>query len=144
MEAGQRLTVFTVDLPDPEGAQGPLIKELRLPENALLLMITRRQHVSAMFRKTQKILSILNDRNVRNCEEARELTAKAHDVILKMNEKKSLSKDESENIWMVLPPRGDTALCGWDQITILSKVEDKDEVREILLESFEKGVNRAT
>jgi cell volume regulation protein A len=138
MEAGQRLTIFTIDLPDPEGAKGPLIRDLRLPENALLLMITRRQHVSAMFRKTQKILSILNERNVRNSEEARELASKAHDMILKMNEKKSLAKDETEAIWMVLPPKGDTALCGWDQITILSKVEDKDEVREILLESFQK------
>ena len=140
MESGQRLTVFTVDLPDPEGVKGPVIRNLRLPENALLLMITRRQKVSVMFKKTQKILSMLNERSIRNCEEARELASKAHDVILKINEKKLNNKGELSYIWMVLPPKGDTVLHGWDQITILSKVEDKDEIEEILLESFRRAV----
>jgi cell volume regulation protein A len=144
MEAGQRLTVFTVDLPDPEGGRGPLIRDLRLPENALLLMITRRKKVSKLYRKTQKILSILGARSMRNYEETKELAAKAREMISKMEEKKYFSKDGPEDetdIWVVLPPKGDTALCGWDQITILSKIEDRDEVREILLKSFEKATH---
>ncbi len=87
MEAGQRITVFTVDLPDPEGCEGPVIKDLDLPANTLLLMIARRQK-----RPTE--------------------------------------------IWQVLPPRGDTVLRGWDQVTILSKVEDEEKVRDVLLEAF--------
>ena len=130
MELGQRLTVFTVDLPGPEGRKGPLIKELRLPENALLLMITRRQKVSLLYRKTQKILSILNTRSLRGYDETKELTAKAREVL---DKSQSLSDKTESDIWVVLPPKGDTALCGWDQVTILSKVEDKDEVRDILL-----------
>jgi len=135
MEAGQRITVFTIDLPDPEGAKGPLIRDLRLPENTLLLMIARRQRVSSLFRKTQKIISLMRERHG---EEVKELEDKTWAVFNKINEKKSFNKDEEEDVWQVLPPRGDTALCGWDQITVLSKVEDEKKIREVLLDSFNK------
>jgi cell volume regulation protein A len=142
MEAGQRLTVFTVDLPDPEGGKGPLIRDLKLPENALLLMITRREKVSLLFRKTQKILIALGDLSRKNGEEVRDLAFKAQDIVAKIKEKKPLYKEENDlsDVWQVLPPKGDTALRGWDQITILSKIEDKEEVKEILLESFSKAI----
>jgi len=87
MEAGQAITVFTVDLPDPEGREGPVIKDLKLPDNTLLLMIARRQKTPS-------------------------------------------------DIWNVLSPRGDTVLRGWDQITILSKVEDEEKVRDMLQKAF--------
>ncbi len=89
MESGQKITVFTIDLPDPEGCEGPSIKDLKLPDNALLLMIARRQKTPS-------------------------------------------------DVWYVLSPRGDTVLRGWDQITILSKVEDEEKVREVLQEAFSK------
>jgi cell volume regulation protein A len=137
MEVGQKITVFTIDLPDPEGAKGPLIRDLRLPENTLLLMIARRQRVSSLFRKTQKIISMIKERHG---EEVKELEDKTWAVFNKINEKKHLNKnvDEEEDVWQVLPPRGDTALCGWDQITVLSKVEDEEKIREVLLDSFNK------
>ncbi|MCL1967577.1 MAG: potassium/proton antiporter [Fibromonadales bacterium] len=135
METGQKITVFTIDLPDPEGAKGPLIRDLRLPENTLLLMITRRQKVSSLFRKTQKIISLIREKHG---EEVKELEDKTWAIFNKINEKKSLNKDEEEDVWQVLPPRGDTALCGWDQITVLSKVEDEEKIREVLLDSFNK------
>jgi len=135
MEAGQKITVFTIDLPDPEGAKGPLIRDLRLPENALLLMITRRQRVSSLFRKTQKIISLIREKHG---EEVKELEDKTWAIFNKINEKKTFSNDEEEDVWQVLPPRGDTALCGWDQITVLSKVEDEEKIREVLLDSFNK------
>jgi cell volume regulation protein A len=101
-------------------------------------MIARRQKVSNLFRKTQKMLSVLDRRSEEHGEEAKELAAKARDIILKMNEKRYLHKGEVESdIWQVLPPRGDTALCGWDQVTVLSKIEDENKVRQILLDSFE-------
>jgi cell volume regulation protein A len=28
----------------------------------------------------------------------------------------------------VLPPKGDTVLRGWDQVTVLAKVEDQEKV----------------
>jgi cell volume regulation protein A len=140
MEAGQKITVFTIDLPDPEGAKGPLIRDLRLPENALLLMIARRQRVSSLFRKTQKIISLIRERHG---EEVKELEDKTWAVFNKINEKKTLNKDEAEDVWQVLPPRGDTALCGWDQITVLSKVEDEEKIREVLLDSFNKAKSTA-
>ncbi|MCL2101768.1 MAG: potassium/proton antiporter [Fibromonadales bacterium] len=89
MECSERMDLFTVDLPGPEDAKGPLIRDLVLPEDALLLMIARKQKVP--------------------------------------------SKKQS---WQVLPPKGDTVLQGWDQITVLSKVEDEEKVENILLESF--------
>jgi cell volume regulation protein A len=138
MEAGQKIAVFTVDLPDPEGGKGPFIRDLKLPEDTLLLMVARRQRVSNLFRKTQKMLTVLDERSKEHGEEAKELASKARDIILRMNEKRYLHKGEVESdVWQVLPPRGDTALCGWDQITVLSKVEDENKVREILLKSFE-------
>jgi cell volume regulation protein A len=64
-----------------------VIKDLKLPDNTLLLMIARRQKTPS-------------------------------------------------DIWNVLSPRGDTVLRGWDQITILSKVEDEEKVREMLQKAF--------
>jgi len=134
MEIGQKITVFTVDLPAPEGCKGPLIKDLKLPENVVLLMITRRQRVSSLFRKTQKMISLIRERHG---EEVKELEDKTWAVFNKINAKASFHKDEEEDVWRVLPPRGDTALCGWDQVTVLSKVEDEEKVREALLKAFE-------
>ncbi|MDR3000845.1 MAG: potassium/proton antiporter [Fibromonadaceae bacterium] len=90
MDTDEKMDLFTVDLPGPEDAQGPFIRDLELPEDALLLMITRKQ--------------------------------------------KQLKKQS----WQVLPPKGDIALCGLDQITVLSKIEDEEKVKETLLKSFEK------
>jgi len=140
MEMGQKITVFTVDLPDPEGCKGPLIRELKLPENTLLLMITRRKKVPILFRRTQKILSLLNKNTVKHGEEAKMLVNKAEEIIMEINEKKYFHSDENEeeyDVWQVLPPRGDTVLRGWDQITVLSKVEDEEKVRSTLLKAFE-------
>ncbi len=140
MEAGQKITVFTVGLPDPEGCKGPTIKDLNLPDSALLLMITRRQKVPMLFRKTQKIMSLLNERVMKHGEEAKILVDKAQEIILKINERKYFHKDENEeecDVWQVLPPRGDTILRGWDQVTVLSKVEDEEAVRKALNNAFE-------
>jgi cell volume regulation protein A len=138
MEVGQKITVFTIDLPDPEGAKGPLIRDLSLPENTLLLMIARRQRLSSLFRKTQKIISMIKERHG---EEVKELEDKTWAVFNKISKKKHLNKnvEEEEDVWQVLPPRGDTTLCGWDQITVLSKVEDEEKIREVLLDSFNKN-----
>ena len=140
MEIGQKITVFTVDLPAPEGCKGPLIRELKLPENTLLLMITRRKRVPILFRRTQKILSLLNKNTIKHGEEAKMLVDKAAEIIMEINEKKYFHSDENEeeyDVWQVLPPRGDTVLYGWDQITVLAKVEDEKKVREALLNAFE-------
>jgi cell volume regulation protein A len=140
MEAGQRITVFTIELPDPEGCKGPAVKDLRLPDSALLLMIARRQKVPVLLRKTQKIMSILSEQSTKYGEEAKTLVEKAQEIILKVNEKKHFlgNQDEEEiDVWQVLPPRGDTVLQGWDQITVLSKVEDEEAVRKALRHAFE-------
>jgi len=139
MEAGQKLTVFTLGMPDPEGCEGPAIRDLKLPENTLLLMIARRQKVPVLYKKAQKILNLLNERSVQHGEEAKELVDKAQEIISKINEKKYFHKDRNEeesDIWQVLPPRGDTILRGWDQVTILTKVEDQKKVIEELKNSF--------
>jgi cell volume regulation protein A len=141
MEAAQRITIFTVDLPDPEGLNGPAIKDLKLPENALLLMIIRRQKAPKLFKQTQKIMSVLNEYSNHHGEDAKVLINKVQGIISQMHEKKYFHKNENEfesDIWQVLPPRGDTTLRGWDQITVLSRVEDEKKIREILLNSFIK------
>ena len=38
----------------------------------------------------------------------------------------------------VLPPKGNTRLLGWDQVTVLARAEDEDKVREALLAAFEQ------
>jgi len=147
MEAGQKITIFTVDLPEPEGTNGPIIKDLRLPDNALLLMIIRRKKVPKLFRQTQKIMAVLNEYNDQRGEGAKELINKAQEIISRMQEEKIFNKNENEeetDVWQVLPPRGDTVLCGWDQITVLSKVEDEKRVREILLNSFNESLAAAS
>ena len=40
--------------------------------------------------------------------------------------------NEENDVWQVISPSGDTILHGWDQITVLSKVEDESKVRETL------------
>lgn len=143
MEVGQKITIFTVDLPGPEGAMGPFIRDLKLPENTLLLMITRRKKVPILFRRTQKILSLLNERGTKHGAEAQELISKAEEILSTINEKKFFRKDENEeesDVWQVQPPRGDTILRGWDQITVLSKIEDEDNVKETLLKAFENKI----
>jgi len=137
--AGQKLTVFTLGMPDPEGCEGPAIRDLKLPESTLLLMIARRQKVPVLYKKAQKILNLLNERSVQHGEEAKELVDKAQELISKINEKKYFHKDRNEeesDIWQVLPPRGDTILRGWDQVTILTKVEDQKKVIEELKGAF--------
>jgi cell volume regulation protein A len=144
MEIGQKLTVFTLGMPDPEGREGPAIKDLKLPESTLLLMIARRKKVPMLFRKTQRILNLLNERSVKHGKEAKELVDKAQDIILQINEKKYFHKDENEeetDIWQVLPPRGDTILRGWDQVTVLTKIEDQERVIEELKGSFKTSGN---
>ena len=139
MEAGQKLTVFTICMPDPEGCEGPAIKELRLPESTLLLMIARRQKVPKLFRKAQNILNILNEHTENHGKEARELVGKAQEIILQINEKRYFHKDENEeesDIWQVLPPRGDTVLRGWDHVTILAKVGDQEKVIDEIKNRF--------
>ncbi|MDR0516487.1 MAG: potassium/proton antiporter [Fibromonadaceae bacterium] len=139
MEIGQKISVFTVDLPDPEGCTGPLIRDLKLPENALLLMIARKQRMPTLLRKTQKIIGLIKERF--GDDEAKELEIKAWDIFSKKRSKnKIFNSNEEEDVWQVLPPRGDTALCGWDQITVLSKVEDEEAIKNILLESFVKAI----
>jgi cell volume regulation protein A len=139
MEVGQRLTVFTIGMPDPEGCEGPAIKDLHLPESTLLLMIARRQKVPILFKQTRKIIKLLNERSEKYSEEAKELVEKAQEIILKINEKRNFNKNGNEeegDFWQVLPPRGNTILRGWDQVTVLSKVEDQKKVIEILEGAF--------
>ena len=139
MEAGQKLTVFTIPMPDPEGCEGPAIKDLNLPEDTLLLMIARRQKVPMLFKKAQKILNLLDENIVKYGEEAKELVEQAHEIILKINERRYFHKDANEeesDIWQVLPPRGDTILRGWDQVTVLTKVGDQEKVINELKGSF--------
>lgn len=76
------LDLFVVDLPDPQGAKGPLIRDLDLPAGAVITLISRGRQV--------------------------------------------------------LSPKGNTALEGWDQITVLAHAQDEDAVERALLEPFEK------
>jgi cell volume regulation protein A len=138
-EVGQKLAVFTLGMPDPEGCEGPAIKDLNLPESTVLLMIARRQRVPVIYKKAQKILNMLNDGSAEYGDEAKELADKAQEVISKINEKRFSHKEENEegsDIWQVLTPKGDTVLRGWDQVTILAKVEDQEKVTEELKNSF--------
>jgi cell volume regulation protein A len=116
MEVGQGLAVFTVGMPDPEGCEGPAIKDLNLPESAVLLMIARRQKVPVLFKQTRKIIKLLNEEHSEKYgEEAEELIEKAQEIILKINEKRSFNKEGNEeegDFWQVLPPKGDTVLRG--------------------------------
>jgi cell volume regulation protein A len=149
MEVGQRLTVFTLSMPDPEGCEGPAIKDLNLPDSTLLLMVARRQKVPVLFKQTRKIIKLLNERSEKYGEEAKELVEKAQEIILKINEKRNFNKEGNEeegDFWQVLPPRGDTVLRGWDHVTVLSTVGDQEKVIEILKGSFKSyrtqdGVN---
>jgi cell volume regulation protein A len=139
-EAGEKLTVFTLGMPDPDGCEGPAIKDLNLPDSTVLLMIARRQRVPLLYKKAQKILNMLNDGSAEYGDEAKELAEKAQEVMSKINEKRFSHKEESEesgDIWQVLPPRGDTVLRGWDQITILAKVEDQEKVTKELNGAFQ-------
>jgi len=139
-EAGEKLTVFTLGMPDPEGCEGPAIKDLNLPDSTVLLMIARRQRVPLLYKKAQKILNMLNDGSAEYGDEAKELVDKAQEVMSKINEKRFSHKEENEeagDIWQVLPPRGDTVLRGWDQITILAKVEDQEKVTKELNGAFQ-------
>lgn len=111
MEAGQKITVFTISMPDPEGCKGPAIKDIKLPESVLLLMIARR-------RKHFKI---------------------APGIFTLLKRAANREKEKTKYVWQVLPPRGGTILRGWDQVTILSKVEDQKQAIETLLDSFKKG-----
>jgi cell volume regulation protein A len=103
-------------------------------------MIARRQKVPVLFKQTRKIIKLLNEeRSEKYGEEAKELVEKAQEIILKINEKRSFNKEGNEeegDFWQVLPPRGDTVLRGWDQVTILSKVEDQERIIEELNGSF--------
>jgi cell volume regulation protein A len=140
MEVGQRLALFTVGMPDPEGCEGPAIKDLNLPDSAVLLMIARRQKVPVLFKQTRKIIKLLNEeRSEKYGEEAKDLIEKAQKIILEINEKRNFNKDgndEEGDFWHVLPPRGDTILRGWDQVTILAEVEDQKKVIEELTGAF--------
>ena len=140
IEAGQGLTVFTVGMPDPEGCEGPAIKDLNLPESAVLLMIARRQKVPMLFKQTRKIIKLLNEEHSEKYgEEAKELVEKAREIILRINEKRSFNKEGNEeegDLWRIHPPKGDTVLRGWDQVTVLSKVEDQEKVTEELEGAF--------
>ena len=140
MEVGQRLALFTVGMPDPEGCEGPAIKDLNLPDSAVLLMIARRQKVPVLFKQTRKIIKLLNEERSEKCgEEAKDLIEKAQKIILEINEKRNFNKDgndEEGDFWHVLPPRGDTILRGWDQVTILAEVEDQKKVIEELTGAF--------
>ena len=60
----------------------------------------------------------------------------AQERVFKINEKNYINNEEND-IWQVISPLGDTMLLGWDQITVLSKVEDEDKVREALTKVFE-------
>ena len=109
MEEGQKIDIFTVALPGTEGCEGPAIKDLKFPNSALLLMIARRKK---HIKKIRKLLYFL---------------------------KRDFMHEEIHYIWRVLPPRGDTVLHGWDQVTVLSKVEDEEEVINTLINSFDKN-----
>jgi cell volume regulation protein A len=147
MEVGQRLVVFNVGMPDPEGCEGPAIKDLNLPESTLLLMIARRQKVPILFKQTRKIIKLLNEeRSEKYGEEAKELVEKARDIILKINEKRSFNKEGNEeegDFWRVLPPKGDTVLRGWDQVTILAQVGDQKKITEELTRAFKTSQEHA-
>jgi cell volume regulation protein A len=140
MEVGQRLVVFTVGMPDPEGCEGPAIKDLNLPDSTLLLMIARRQKVPVLFKQTRKIIKLLNEeRSEKYGEEAKELVEKAREIILKINEERNFNKEGNEeegDFWQVLPPRGDTVLRGWDQVTILAQIGDQEKITEELTGAF--------
>jgi cell volume regulation protein A len=139
MELGQRLVVFSIGMPDPEGCEGPAIKDLDLPDSTLLLMIARRQKVPVLFKQTRKIIKLLNERSENFGEEAKELVEKAQEIILEINEKRNFNSGDNEgerDIWQVLPPRGDTVLRGWDHVTILTTIGDQQKVIDTLKGSF--------
>ena len=136
MEVGQKIDVYTVDLPGPEGCKGVTIKELNLPEDVHILMITRRQKASGLSKRAQKIMNRLKKRNEKSGESAKERFKHAQKMLLKMNEKKYINNEENDT-WQVISPLGDTMLLGWDQVTVLSKVDDEDKVREALANAFD-------
>lgn len=80
--AHSALDLVVVDLPDPKGREGPKIRDLLLPQGAIITLITR--------------------------------------------------GDE------VVVPRGNTRLLGWDQLTVLARVEDEEEVRRALAQAFDE------
>jgi NhaP-type Na+/H+ and K+/H+ antiporter len=82
------LDLIVVDLPDPKGRPGPRIRDLSLPPDAILTMVTRGNEVVA--------------------------------------------------------PSGDTRLLGWDQVTVLARPDDEDEVRAALLEPFNVSAEQPT
>ncbi|GHV16234.1 K(+)/H(+) antiporter NhaP2 [Fibrobacterales bacterium] len=103
-----KLELFTIDLPDPEGSDGPVIKDLRLPDGALLIMITRKRKIPRPPKHHPKTL------------------------LMESRAKRNVNREKMNDIWQVLPPRGDTVLKGWDQVTVLAKAKDEEKIREIL------------
>lgn len=43
----------------------------------------------------------------------------------------------------VLTPKGNSRLQGWDQVTVLARIVDEDQVREALLKPFEQPDDEA-
>jgi cell volume regulation protein A len=102
-------------------------------------MIARRQKVPVLFKQAQKIIKLLNEHSEKYGEEAKELVEKAQEIILNINEERNFNKKgngEEGDFWQVLPPKGDTVLRGWDQVTILTKVGDQEKVIEELKGAF--------
>ena len=112
MESGQKVDVFTVELPGPEGREGPFLKDVVFPKGTLLLMIARRRRY---YKKIPTIMSLLKIGKPRVIE---------------------------SYLWQVLLPVGNTVLHGWDQVTVLSKVENEEEVTNILTDSFKNTAKK--
>jgi cell volume regulation protein A len=108
-------------------------------------MIARRQKVPVLFKQTRKIIKLLNEeRSEKYGEEAKELVEKAQEIILKINEERNFNKEGTEeegDFWQVLPPRGDTVLRGWDQVTILAQVGDQEKITKELTAAFKTAHN---
>jgi cell volume regulation protein A len=96
--------------------------------------------VPVLFKQTRKIIKLLNEeRSEKYGEEAKELVEKAREIILKINEERNFNKEGNEeegDFWRVLPPRGDTVLRGWDQVTILAQVGDQEKITKELTGAF--------
>lgn len=80
--------VVVIDLPGPKGGEGPRIRDLALPEGAVITLVCRGDQV--------------------------------------------------------VPPKGETRLKGWDQVTVLAHAPDEDRIRETFMKAFQSHKTQAT
>jgi cell volume regulation protein A len=105
MADGQKMNVFSVTLPEHKRSASLAVKDIALPDNALFLMIARREKI-----------------------------VKRRLKIFRSNK----HTETDEYTWNIISPRGDTILQGWDHITVLSSIDDEENIINSLISLFEE------